>query len=106
MGQYLGDRRAASYAWGYLGHLYEAEHRYEEARELTQRAAFAAQQVHAPELLYRWQWQTGRLLTALCHGVAAIAVYQQAVETVQSMRGELPHSYGEPPASFRAVVGP
>ena len=61
----IGDRRAASYAWGYLGQLYEREHRYQEALQLTRRAVFAAQQVNAPESLYRWQWQTGRLLKAL-----------------------------------------
>jgi CHAT domain-containing protein/Tfp pilus assembly protein PilF len=106
MAQTLGDLRAASYAWGYLGSLYETEHRYEEAQQLTQHAVFAAQQVHAPEILYRWQWQTGRLLTALGHIDAAIATYQRAVETLQSLRVELPYSYGEPTVSFRAHVGP
>jgi CHAT domain-containing protein len=106
MAQHLGDLQAASYAWGYLGHLYEAEHRYEEARQLTGRAVFAIQQVHAPEILYQWQWQTGRLLTTLGHIDAAITAYQQAVETLQSIRVELPHSYGEPPMSFRAALGP
>jgi CHAT domain-containing protein len=106
MAQRLGDLRAASYAWGYSGHLYEAEQRYEEAQHLTRRALFAAQQVQAPEILYRWQWQAGRLLAAQGHIDMAIAAYQQAVETLQAMRVELPYSYGEPPGSFRAVVGP
>ena len=61
----LNDQRAASYAWGYLGALYEDERRYQDALQLTRRAIFAAQQVNAPESLYRWQWQTGRLLKAL-----------------------------------------
>jgi tetratricopeptide (TPR) repeat protein len=41
--QTVGDPRAASYAWGHLGQLYEAEHRYPEALQLTRRAIFAAQ---------------------------------------------------------------
>ena len=61
----MGDRRTSSYAWGYLGKLYEDERRYQEALQLTRRATFAAQQINAPESLYRWEWQTGRLLTKL-----------------------------------------
>ena len=68
----IGDRRLASYAWGNLGKLYEEENRYQDALQLTRRATFAAQQVNAPESLYRWEWQTGRLLPELrirrrCH---------------------------------------
>ena len=57
----LGDRRTASYAVGYLGNLYEAEGLDAEALQLTHQAIFAAQQIYAPESLYRWQWQEGRL---------------------------------------------
>src|SRR4029434_2311145 len=71
----IGDHRAASYAWGYLGKLYEDEYRYSEALQLTRRAVFAAQQVNAPESLYRWQWQTGRLLKALGKIDDAISAY-------------------------------
>jgi hypothetical protein len=49
------DDRAASYAWGYLGGLYEDEQRFQEALQLTRRAREAAQRIHAPESLYRWQ---------------------------------------------------
>jgi CHAT domain-containing protein/Tfp pilus assembly protein PilF len=98
--------RAASYAWGYLGRLYEAEHRYQEALQLTRRAVFTAQQVYAPESLYRWQWQTGRLFKALGNLDAAIAAYRQAVDTLQSIRQELSIGYGRTQSSFREAVGP
>ena len=55
----IGDRRTASYAWGYLGKLYEEENRYPEALQLTRRAINAAQQVNAPESLYRWNGKPG-----------------------------------------------
>ncbi len=97
--------RAVSYAWGYLGQLYEQESRHDEALELTHRAVFAAQQVHAPESLYRWQWQTGRLQHALGDTDAAIATYRRAVGTLQNIRHELPMSYGRPPPIFRETVG-
>jgi tetratricopeptide (TPR) repeat protein len=60
----VGDERARSYSDGYLGHLYETEHRYDESLQLTRRAVFSAQSANAPESLFRWQWQLGRLLAA------------------------------------------
>src|SRR2546430_13243518 len=65
LAQTLQDSRALSYAWGYLGRLYEEERRYPEALELTRRAVLAAQQVQVPESLALWQGQTGRVLRAL-----------------------------------------
>jgi tetratricopeptide (TPR) repeat protein len=104
--QAIGDRRAASYAWGYLGALYEEERRYEEAWQLTQQAIFTAQQAHAPESLYRWQWQSGRLHTSQKNIDAAIAAYRQAIVTIQAIRPALHMSYGKAPAGFRESLGP
>jgi CHAT domain-containing protein/Tfp pilus assembly protein PilF len=102
----IGDRRASSYAWGYLGKLYEDERRYQEALQLTRRATFAAQQLNAPESLYLWEWQTGRLLTKLGNIDDAIGAYRRAVRTIQSIRAELSASYGSPQPSFRETMGP
>ena len=102
----LGDRRTSSYAWGHLGRLYEEEHRYHEALQLTRRATFAAQHVNAPESLYRWEWQTGRLLRKIGIIDDAIGSYRRAVRTLQSIRPELSVSYGAPQTSFRETMGP
>jgi CHAT domain-containing protein/Tfp pilus assembly protein PilF len=102
----IGDRRISSYAWGYLGKLYEEEQRYQEALQLTRRATFAAQQVNAPESLYRWEWQTGRLLRKIGAIDDAIGAYRRAVRTLQSIRPELSVSYGAPQTSFRETMGP
>jgi CHAT domain-containing protein len=85
----LGNARLLSYAVGHLGHLYETEHRYEEALSLTRRAVFAAQSAEAPESLYRWQWQTGRLLAALGKLDEAIAAYRSAIHILQPIRPEV-----------------
>ncbi len=103
--QPLDDSRSRAYAWGYLGALYEREQGYEEARELTRRAVTEAQRVQAPESLYRWQWQIGRLLHAQGQLAEALEAYRQAVATVQSIRHELAHHYGKPPTSFRSTTG-
>jgi CHAT domain-containing protein len=102
----LGDNRALSYAWGYLGRLYEAAHRHQEALQLTRQAVLAAQQVHAPESLYLWQWQTGRLLYTLGDLPAALEAYERAIMLVQSMRSELLRGARRDAASFRASFGP
>jgi CHAT domain-containing protein/uncharacterized protein HemY len=106
MAHTLKDPQALAYAWGYLGRLYEEEQRYQEALDLTRRAVLAAQQVHIPESLYLWQWQTGRLLRALGHLQPAIAAYSRAVDTVQTLRTAPLHGYGSAFASFRTAVGP
>jgi len=100
----IQDARARSYALGYLGELYEQGARYDEALQFTQRAIFAAQQADAPEILYRWQWQTGRLLKAKGENERAILAYQQAIATLQGVRGDLVASGSR--TSFRDSVGP
>ena len=102
----LADHRAASYAWGYLGKLYEEERRYQEALQLSRRAVFEAQQIDAPESLYRWEWQTGRLLVKLGNIEDAIGAYRRAVRTVQGIRPELSVAYGAPETSYRETIGP
>jgi CHAT domain-containing protein len=85
----IGDPRAQSYAWGHLGELYESAQRDDEALELTRRAVLAAQQAVAPESLYRWHWQTGRLLHKLGRNDDAVAAYRRAIYALQSIRPEL-----------------
>jgi hypothetical protein len=60
----IGDRRAATYALGYLGQLYEDDKQLDVGLSFSRRAAFAAQEAEMPEALYRWEWQSGRLLKA------------------------------------------
>ena len=58
-------------------------------------------------MLYRWQWQTGRLLRAKKENEAAIAAYRRAVDTLQLIRHDVALRYGNPNAhsSFRDVAG-
>ncbi len=90
MADRLRNQRAAAYAAGHLGHLYETSQRYREALQLTRRAVSAAQQVNHPASLYPWQWQTGRLLQALGQPQAAIEAYQRAIASVEILREGLP----------------
>jgi CHAT domain-containing protein len=96
-----GDQRAASFASGYLGTMYEHRQRYVDALQLTQRAINAAAQIEAPESEYLWLWQAGRIYRAQNNIDAAIASYRLAVAKLQVVRTELSAQ-----ASFKDVVGP
>ena len=103
----LGDRRASSFAWGYLGKLYEDERRYAEALDVTQHAILMGRQAAAPEALYRWHWQAGRLLKGLGKPGEAIDAYRKAIVAIQSIRPEVSAAAAEEKsgASFRETVG-
>lgn len=102
----IGDGRGQSYGLGYLGMLYETERRYDEALDLTRRAIASAQQVNAPEALWRWEWQTGRLLKSQEKIDDSIAAYRRAVGTLQSIRQELSTAFLAQRISFRESIGP
>lgn len=99
------DSNAESYALGYLGQLYEQDTRYAEALALTRRAVLAAQRMNAPESLYRWHWQAGRILAATGKPDDAIKAYRRAVSTVQPIRHEFSGYQGRR-HSFRDSIGP
>jgi CHAT domain-containing protein/Tfp pilus assembly protein PilF len=102
----IGDLRAVSYACGYLGTLLEDQKQYQEAMKFTRRATFVAQQVNAPESLYLWQWQMGRLLKVIGKSEEAISAYRNSIYTLQSIRQEMLTCYGTPQISFRESVEP
>ena len=87
--QELNDARIKSFAYGYLGELYEDEARYQEALGYSELALFAAQSVNAPESRYLWEWQTARLHADMQNIDAAIVSYRQAIETINQIRKDL-----------------
>ena len=103
----IDDRRAASYALGYLGQLYEDQGRNSDALLLTRRAAFLAQQTQSMDALYRWEWQTARLLKTQGDREAAITAYRQAIQTLQMVRTDLTVGCRTCPtqSSFRDTFG-
>jgi CHAT domain-containing protein len=102
----IGDSRAESFAVGSLGKLQEDAGDYAKAMELTRTAQFAAQQVNAPDSLYRWQWQAGRLLKSMDAREQAIAAYEQAIATLQSIRGDIVAANRELQFDFTEQVEP
>ncbi len=104
--QSLGDKRAESYALGSLGGLYEQNQRWDEARQLTEKALLVAQGINAPDIAYQWQWQLGRIVNVQGNRQGAIAAYSQSVKTLQSLRSDLVAISSDAQFSFRESVEP
>lgn len=118
----LSDKTAKAYALGYLGKLYETYGRYKEAEHFTRQAILQTRQSeipkilalrlsksdkilpkrrndrwadgqgYAPDKLYLWQWQLGRLHLAQNNLEAAIVALQQAVNNLQTIRSVMMRS--------------
>ena len=104
----IGDSSIETYALGYLGALYEQDGQLDSALSLTRRAAFSAQEKQMPEALYRWEWQTGRLLRKQGDVDGAIASYRRAIQSLQSIRTDVSSGFGNSfeRLSFRESEGP
>lgn len=104
--QQLNDQRAESYGLGRLGRVYEQSQQWQEAWEITQKARAIAQQINAPDILYQWQWQNGRLLVTKGDRQAALLEYEKAVKTLQGLRNDLVAVSSDLQFSFREQVEP
>jgi CHAT domain-containing protein len=102
----VDDERAQSYALGSLGEVYEQNRQWQEAQDLTQQALFIAQKLNASDIVYRWEWQLGRLLKARENTQGAIAAYDTAVATLESLRSDLVAVNREVQFNFRDSVEP
>jgi CHAT domain-containing protein len=102
----LNDPRAEAYALGQLGHLYETSRQWLEAERLTQQALQIAQSIQADDIAVSWQWQLGRILKQQGRTSEAIVSYNQAVETLSVLRGDLVAINPEAQFSFREQVEP
>ncbi|HAX89330.1 MAG TPA: hypothetical protein DCY91_24520 [Cyanobacteria bacterium UBA11370] len=104
--QGLEDRRAESYTLGILGWLYEQTEQLSNALDLTENALLIAQAIDASDITYQWQWQLGRLLKMKGDIKGAIAAYEEAVKTLQSLRNDLVAINPDVQFSFREEVEP
>ncbi|MFM7425359.1 MAG: CHAT domain-containing protein [Elainella sp.] len=102
----LGDRKAASFALGQLGSLYEQAQQWPEAKRLTESALKLSEQLNANEMSYRWEWQLGRILQAEGKQTEAISAYTNAISTLQLLRSDLVGISADLQISFRNSAEP
>jgi CHAT domain-containing protein len=97
---------ARSQAAGFAGHLAEEAGDVGTALRLTRQALFLAQQTGSPHLLYRWQWQLGRLRQAQGDLQAAVSAFELAMRSVSSIRHDLSVGLWRQGRSYRDTIGP
>lgn len=115
-----GDLIAESYALGYLGKLYEDSNKLQLAISNTRKALFLAQSIPAPDIVYQWQWQLGRIYKfqlpprkqvqtkELQNDVKGLneaqAAYEETFKTLESLRRELATSNPDAQISFQKDI--
>ncbi len=104
--QSIQDPRAESSATGQLGKLYELTQQWPDAQRLTQQALALAQANYAEDMVYRWQWQLGRILKQQGDTKGAIAAYTGSVETLKILRSDLVAMNTDVQFSFRKQIEP
>ena len=65
-----------------------------------------AGETQVPELAYPMQWQLGRLLKRQGNTQGAVAAYTEAVQNLQTLRGDLVTISSDVQFSFREEVEP
>ncbi|MBF0626000.1 MAG: CHAT domain-containing protein [Magnetococcales bacterium] len=106
IGKSQGLERVRSQALGHMGRIYETGNRLAEARQLTRQALFHAQTIDAPDLIWPWQWQTGRLLFKEGRAEEAILHLRKAAAVLAGLRQELYRGPRDAPDSFRERIAP
>jgi CHAT domain-containing protein len=102
----LDDNRTYTYALGTLGHLYEQNQQFPEAITLTRQAIVIAQANNADDLIYKWHWQLARLLKATGEKEEALKSYNQAVEVLKLIQGDLASASANSQFSFQERIEP
>ncbi|MFK0733482.1 MAG: CHAT domain-containing protein [Gloeotrichia echinulata HAB0833] len=102
----LNSKIAESYVLGNLGGMYEYLGKLNKAQKATEEALYLAQPSEASDIAYQWQWQMGRLLKQQGKIKEAIASYEAAVKTLESVRGDLLAINSDVQFSFRDNVEP
>ncbi|MDF5709462.1 MAG: CHAT domain-containing protein [Nostoc sp. S4] len=102
----LKDERTESYALGTLGGLYEQSGQLADAKSLTQEALAKAESIDAQDITYQWHWQMGRILQKQSNIPAATDAYNQAYNTLKSLRNDLVAINPDVQFSFRESVEP
>jgi CHAT domain-containing protein len=102
----INDPRALSYALGNLASVYEQNKQWQEALDLTLQAWSKSQEINAPDIAYRWEWQLGRILKAQNNITEAIKAYDASIETLSTFRTDLAGVNREIQFNFRDSVEP
>ena len=100
------DYATLSWAWGALGAWTEELGQTAKALEQTKKALLAAERILATELLYRWQWQLGRIYRALGQKELAALEYKKALSSLSLIKEDLLIGIRNKQVDFDAEIEP
>ncbi len=104
--QTIQDKRSESYALGNLGEVYEKTEQLNQAQKLTQKALNIATSIGAEDIIYKLQWQMGRLYREEGNINKAIEYYHAAWQILKSLRNDLVAMDDNVQFSFRESIEP
>lgn len=104
--QTLKDVEAEAYALGKWGVLYAQNGQINEAIDLEQKSLAVAQKLQSPDIAAQSALELGRLQVKQGKRQSAIAAYTEAVNALQSMRGDLVAINPEVQFTFRESIEP
>jgi CHAT domain-containing protein/tetratricopeptide (TPR) repeat protein len=112
----IQDARAESFALGELAQVAECRREFATALALTEQARLAADQnLAAKDSLYLWEWQSGRIMRSQWEASgktstellnAAIASYERAIATLETIRGDILTATRDIQFDFRDTIDP
>ncbi len=106
----IKDLRSEAQSIGSLGNLYAMTGQSKEAINLTQKALIIAENLPAPDLAYRLNWQLGKIVAASNPNdrdlETATSAYRQAINHLKLLRNDLNAIDTDLPFSFRDSVEP
>ncbi|MCP6761344.1 MAG: CHAT domain-containing protein [Fischerella sp. CENA71] len=102
----IGDQRSEAYALGVLGGVYLETKDFANAQKLTEQGLKIAQSMQMGDIAYLWQWQLGYIFKIRGKIPSAIASYEQAYNTLKSLRNDLVALNPDVQFSFRDNVEP
>jgi CHAT domain-containing protein len=106
----IKDLRSEAQAIGSLGNLYRLAGQNREAKKLTQTALVIAENLPAPDLAYRLDWQLGKIIMASNPNErdieTATSAYRQAINHLKLLRNDLNAIDADLQFSFRDSVEP
>lgn len=102
----LFNPRLESYALGELGHYYEQDGQWQQAQVATKQAILLAADNRADDIAAQWYWQQARIYKETGETEQAISSYQEAINTLQSLRQDIAAIEPEVQFSFRDRLEP
>ncbi|MEO0987740.1 MAG: CHAT domain-containing protein [Cyanobacteria bacterium J06639_14] len=102
----LQDPRAEAHALRQMGQLYIEAQQWSDAFDLTQKSLQVARSTQAADVISQSAWQLGRLLKQQKQTEAAADIYREAVDALQSLRGDLVAINQDFQFSYREQVEP